>query len=134
MQQLHGVIHIDTDNQRIIGFRDVRDDEFWCSGHFPVRPVLPGVLLVETLAQLCAFYWRKEAVGPEIGSREMLFGGIDRVKFRDAILPPSRVIIAAHMTTFRPRRSRFDTQAWVDGSMVFEGEITGILGPDLSEL
>lgn len=134
MRQLHGVFALDAERGFAVGFRDVRDDEFWCRGHFPSNPVFPGVLLVETVAQLCVFYWRHVVGREQAPGRAMLFGGIDEVKFRDAIRPGQRVVILVEVEELKLRRSSYRCQALVDGKIVFSGKITGLLGPEMPEI
>lgn len=134
MRQLHGVLLADSETRMAVGYRDVRDDEFWCAGHFPGHPVFPGVLIVESIAQLCAFFWSLEVGLKEAPGRAMLFGGIDKVKFRDAIRPGQRYVIVIKATEFKVRRSKYDCQAIVDGKVVFAGQITGLLGPLMPEI
>jgi 3-hydroxyacyl-[acyl-carrier-protein] dehydratase len=134
MRQLHGVIKHDPEARLTIGYRDVRGDEFWTKGHFASRPVFPGVLLVESLAQLCSFYWRREIGLERAPGRVMLFGGLDAVKFRDAVFPGQRVILVCKVDELKERRSTYDCQAFVEGKLVFEGRITGLLGPAMPEV
>jgi 3-hydroxyacyl-[acyl-carrier-protein] dehydratase len=58
MEQLSGVITYRPELGYIIGFRDVRPDEFWVRGHIPGRPLFPGVLMIEAAAQLSSFYYK----------------------------------------------------------------------------
>ena len=111
-----------------------RPDADFYRGHFPGNPVTPGVLIVESIAQLCAFFWSHELGLKEAPGRAMLFGGIDRVKFRDAIVPGQRVVLVTQATEFKVRRSKYETQAIVNGKVVFAGQITGLLGPHMPEI
>src|SRR5438552_13609490 len=59
MEQLNGIVWVDPSNFKILGYKDVRDDEFWVSGHIPGRPLLPGVLMLEAGAQAACFFIKK---------------------------------------------------------------------------
>ncbi|MGR3310038.1 MAG: 3-hydroxyacyl-ACP dehydratase FabZ family protein [Candidatus Brocadiales bacterium] len=122
MEQLSGILRFDPENKIIIGFKDVREDEFWVRGHIPGRPLLPGVLMVEAAAQLCTYYYKRMM---EDG-RFLGFGGIDKVKFRGTVVPGDRLIIICKNTELRTRRAIFDTQGIVKDKIVFEGVIIGM--------
>ena len=121
-QQLDGIIWLDQPSGDIAGYRDVRDDEFWVRGHIPGRPIFPGVLMIETAAQLVSYYVMSKA--PEKGF--LGFGGVDDVKFRGTVTPGQRLIMLGKVIMNRPRKCVGATQAYVDGKMVYEGTITGM--------
>ena len=123
MQQLDGIIRFAPDQGYVIGLKNVTDHEFWIRGHIPGRPLMPGVLMLEAAAQLCTYYYKRVTNDP----RFLGFGGLDKVKFRGTVLPGSRLIILAKNREIRTVRAVFDTQGLVDGRMVFEGVVTGLV-------
>ena len=121
--QLDGIIHLDVEAGTVAGYRDVQSDEWWCRGHLPGRPIFPGVLMVECAAQLAAF--ASHFIQPDVGGF-VAFGGIDKAKFRDSVIPPARILFSCRAVEMRTRRIICDTQAYVDRKLVFEGTITGM--------
>jgi len=121
-QQLDGIFFVDRRQGTLAGYRDVREDEFWVRGHIPGRPIFPGVLMIETSAQLVSYYAMSKM--PEKGF--LGFGGVEGVKFRGTIVPGQRIIILGKMVELRSRRCVGETQAFVDGQLVYSGRITGM--------
>src|SRR5438445_8860344 len=74
MEQLDAVVLLDLENHVIVGYRDVKGDEFWVRGHMPGFPLLPGVLMCESAAQLLSFYAVKAGL---CQSDFMAFGGME---------------------------------------------------------
>ena len=107
--------------EKILGYKDVTDDEFWVPGHIPGRPLLPGVIMLEAAAQLSSFLTRVY-VGWEgfIG-----FGGLEDVKFRSPVTPGQRLYLLADLTDVRHRRIKANIQGVVGGNVVFEAVIIG---------
>ncbi len=106
-----------------VGFKDCRADEFWVPGHIPGRPLLPGVLMIESAAQLAAFMIKK--FREEEGFLGFL--GCNEVKFRGQVEPGQRFYIIGHEIDYRRgRRFRCTTQGLCDGKVVFEGLINGM--------
>jgi 3-hydroxyacyl-[acyl-carrier-protein] dehydratase len=120
--QLDGVCYFEPEEGNIAGYRDVRDDEFWVRGHIPGRPIFPGVLMMETAAQLVSYYVMSQS--PDKGF--LGFGGVDGVKFRGSVTPGDRIIMIGKMMEMRSRRCVGATQALVNGKLVYEGMITGM--------
>ncbi|MEP0844672.1 MAG: beta-hydroxyacyl-ACP dehydratase [Phycisphaerae bacterium] len=121
--QLDRIVHMDREKLLAVAVREVRADEFWVRGHIPGRPLLPGVLMIESAAQLAAFVAHE--VLPD-GPAFWGFGGVDGVKFRAAVEPPARMILILQGTEYRSRRCVADVQGWVNDRLAFEGRITGM--------
>ena len=120
--QLDGIVHLDLDQNLAVGLREVHEDEFWVSGHIPGRPLFPGILMLETAAQMASFL--SGLVRPD--DRFQGFGGLDGVKFRAAVSPPATMHIIEKLVEVRPRRTICDAQGYVDNRLVFEARITGM--------
>ncbi|MCD6303883.1 MAG: beta-hydroxyacyl-ACP dehydratase [Planctomycetes bacterium] len=120
--QLDAIVVWDPRNELIVGYRDIRQDEFWVRGHIPGRPIFPGVLMIETAAQLVSY------CAMRLQQREgfLGFGGVEDVKFRGSVVPGQRVIMVGKLIELRRRRCVGATQGFVDGRMVFQGVITGM--------
>jgi 3-hydroxyacyl-[acyl-carrier-protein] dehydratase len=121
-EQLDGVVYCDLQQRIILGLRDVKPDEWWARGHLPERPLFPGVLMIEAAAQLAGYFTKKLLGDP----RFIGFGGVDKVKFREVVVPPARMYILAKAVDLRPRRTICDVQELVNGRLVFEGRVTGV--------
>src|SRR5439155_26934523 len=79
MEQLTAIVYVDTEQEILAGYKDVRHDEFWVRGHMPGAPLLPGVLMCEAAAQLCSFYIVKYSGLLRDGF--IGFGGLENVRF-----------------------------------------------------
>jgi len=122
MEMLNAIVHAKPEEGQIIGYKDVRPDEFWVHGHIPGRPLFPGVLMIEAGAQLASFYTRKFLnLDGFIG-----FGAVDNVKFRGQVVPGNRLYVVGKKTWYRHRRVGCDIQGLVDGNLVFEAQVTGV--------
>lgn len=124
MQQLDAIVYTDPDQGRIVGYKEVRLDEFWVEGHIPGRPLLPGVLMIEAAAQLASFYTRKF-----VGWKGFIgFGGADDIRFRLPVIPPTRMYLIGQKIWERHHRLYCKVQGVVDGALAFE---TAIIGTEL---
>ena len=121
-ERLDAIIYNDPKAHLIAGYRDLPDDEFWIRGHIPGRPIFPGVMMIETAAQLVSF----AVMTSETREGFLGFAAVDEVKFRGSVEPGQRVLMVGKMIDIRPRRCVGYTQAYVEGKMVYEGKITGM--------
>ena len=121
MEHLNGIIYLDVPGNKIIGYKDVRDDEFWVEGHIPGRPILPGVIMIEAAAQLAALFTHYVA-----GWKGFIgFGGVEEVKFRSPVAPGVRMLLLGSGIYIRHRRMCCATQGIVNGNVVFEAKVIG---------
>jgi 3-hydroxyacyl-[acyl-carrier-protein] dehydratase len=124
MEQLTAILYDDPERGVCAGYKDVTADEFWCRGHMPGMPLMPGVVMCEAAAQLCSYFVQKNDL---MGVEMMGFGGLDDVRFRGVVRPGDRLVIVAERLNLRRGalvRCRF--QAFVAGALVCEGKIQGI--------
>lgn len=122
MELLTGIVHIDNEKMAIVGFKDITEHEFWARGHIPGRPLMPGVMMIECAAQLCAYWTMKNR--PEMGF--VGFAKCDQTRFRGTVVPPSRLYMIAQMTELNRRRAVASCQGICNGALVFESLITGM--------
>jgi 3-hydroxyacyl-[acyl-carrier-protein] dehydratase len=115
--------------RRAVGLKNVTHNEPFFLGHFPERPVMPGVLIVEAMAQVAgvlAFY--------SLGGRQghiPLFTGIDRARFRVPVVPGDQLRLELAVTRRRGARIwMFAGRATVDGKLAAEAELQAMLVPD----
>lgn len=121
-EMLQGIVYLDRSQDALIGYRDIRDDEFWVSGHIPGRPLFPGVLMIELAAQVASYY-TKAVLG---WNGFVGFGGVENCKFRQQVVPGQRLHVLCKKTWERHKRISCQTQGMVNGSFVFEAEIVGV--------
>jgi len=125
---IDGVLHLDrSEGGVIVGYKDVRSDDWWAKDHIPGRPLFPGVLMVEASAQLGSFDFFKRT---EVPVTFIGFTGIDNTRFRGTVEPPCRLYFVGKVLRMRatPGRTLFtyQFQGLVAGKIVFETEVTGM--------
>lgn len=119
------IIDIDGDRS-CIGIKNVTMNEPHFAGHFPAKPIMPGVLLIEGMAQTAGALCVLKAIADE-SANLVYFMTIDKAKFRKPVIPGDRV--EYHMTKLRNRKNIwwFSGKAMVDGTKVAEAEISAML-------
>lgn len=128
---LDGLLHHDLANDLVVGFKDIRADDWWAEDHIPGRPIFPGALMIEAAAQTCSFdfYVRR----PEARRLFCGFTNIDNTRFRAAVLPPSRFLIAGRVQRVRQFLFHYKLQGFLAGQesqVAFEVDIKGMVIPE----
>ena len=122
-EMLTGITLVDLEKGLAAGFKQLSPEDFWVRGHVPGRPLFPGVLQIESCAQLTSFYWMELKGNP--ADTFLGFLGVEHARFRGFVGPNDTFIVAVHAREIRPRRCTFYCQAFVDGKMVFDGTVLG---------
>lgn len=112
--------------ESVHALKNVTINEPFFSGHFPGRPVMPGVLIVEALAQ-AAGVLALHSTGTCLQGRLLLFRGIDRVKFRRPVVPGDQLHLQAQVLKRRQLFWTFQAEARVDGDLAAEAELSAII-------
>jgi 3-hydroxyacyl-[acyl-carrier-protein] dehydratase len=107
--------------QRIVAIKNVTINEGFFQGHFPTYPIMPGVLIVEAMAQAGGALLLTEI--PDRQDKLVLFTGIDQAKFRAPVVPGDQVRIEVEVLKMRSRGATMRGNAYVDGRLVCEAEI-----------
>lgn len=112
----------------IRGHKCVATNEPWFQGHFPGRPIMPGVLILESLAQIggilaYASDTSSQAFEPRATDKLMLFLGIDKARFRRMVVPGDRLDLFVEVKQRRQSVWKFRAQASVDGEIAAEAEL-----------
>jgi 3-hydroxyacyl-[acyl-carrier-protein] dehydratase len=105
---------------RCVARRTLRDEDFWFAGHFPGNPVMPGVLIVEALAQAATV---AAASGGEAQGKIGLFAGIDKVRFKRVVRPGDTMTLEATITAVHGPVGRAAVKATVEGKLACRGEL-----------
>jgi 3-hydroxyacyl-[acyl-carrier-protein] dehydratase len=122
MSLLDDVIWATPDFKQGVGIKHVRSDEFWVPGHFPGKPMMPGVLQVEVAAQLACFLYNIRRPEPKV----VAFLRIDNMSFRSMVQPGDDLLILCSEVKLGRRRFISDVQGMVGDRVAFDGRISGM--------
>lgn len=124
MEQLSAILYEDMERNACAALKEVGEDEFWVRGHMPGMPLMPGVVMLEAVAQLSSYFSQKHDM---LGAEIVGFGGVDDVKFRGVVTPGDRLILMVQLVKVRRNRMIVASfQGVVDGNLVLEGTLKGI--------
>ena len=111
--------------KRVVGIKNITMNEPFFQGHFPGAPVMPGVLIIEAMAQTAGVMMLGSI--PDRESKLVFFTGIDGAKFRKPVVPGDQLRMELTVLKYRGRYIRLRGEAYVDGVLVAEAEIASSL-------
>lgn len=125
MEQLTAVCFLDRERNICAGYKDITQNEFWVRGHMPGMPLMPGVIMCESAAQLAGYFTRRlDLMEGMIG-----FGGLEEVRFRGVVRPGDRFVVVMRLLKARRQIVTSEFQCFVRQGMVCEGILKGIQLP-----
>ena len=111
--------------KRVVGLKNVSANEQFFQGHFPGAPVMPGVLIVEAMAQCCAVLFLHDLDTRD--EKLFLFGGIDKARFRRPVVPGDQLRLECQVLQKRSNTVRMKGVATVEGAVVAEAEMLSVM-------
>ena len=118
------IVEIDA-GKRIVGIKNVSANEQFFQGHFPGAPVMPGVLIVEAMAQCAAVLILRDI--PNREEKLFLFGGVDKARFRKPVVPGDQVRLECEILQRRSNSVKIHGTATVNGEVVAEAEMLSVM-------
>jgi beta-hydroxyacyl-ACP dehydratase FabZ len=113
--------------QHIVGLKNVTVNEPFFAGHFPNNPIMPGVLIVEAMAQVAGILALLSA--PEnLGNQNLFLMSLDKVRFRRPVVPGDQLILDLKILRGGKKFFKMEGKATVDGNLVAEAELMAMVG------
>lgn len=115
-----------TAGESATGIKNVSINEFYFQGHFPQRPVMPGVLLIEAMAQTAAVLVVR-TLGPDAEGKLVYFMSVDNARFRRPVVPGDTLAVRVRRQHNRGNVWKFEGQAMVDGKVAAEATFAAMI-------
>jgi len=119
------ITEVDTENKKIIGYKNVTINEPFFPGHFPERPIMPGVLIIEAMAQVGGLYLLNSDTYQE--GKLVFFMAINNAKFRKPVIPGDQLVMEVTMTGKRFNTFAMSAKGYVGDTLVAEAELSAAI-------
>ena len=113
--------------KRIVGIKNVTINEPFFQGHFPGHPIMPGVLIIEAMAQVGGMLLMSHFEGQDTANKVVYFMSLDNVKFRRPVVPGDQIRFELDMLQFRGKTCKMKGAGFVDGQVVAEAEMMAMV-------
>ena len=117
------VTELDIENKTIRAYKNVSVNEPFFNGHFPQPPIMPGVLIIEAMAQAAGILAFKMLNAKPSDGTLYYFVGSDKLRFRQPVLPGDKLVLEANFLSSKRQIWKFECKATVDGKAVCSAEI-----------
>jgi UDP-3-O-[3-hydroxymyristoyl] N-acetylglucosamine deacetylase/3-hydroxyacyl-[acyl-carrier-protein] dehydratase len=114
-------------NKRIVGIKNVTINEPFFQGHFPGHPIMPGVLIIEAMAQVGGMLLMSHFEGQKFEDKVVYFMSLDNVKFRRPVVPGDQIRFELDLVQFRGKTCKMKGAGYVDGQVVAEAEMMAMV-------
>ncbi len=118
-----------NENKSIVGIKNVTINESYFQGHFPQKPIMPGVLIIEAMAQVSAVLV-VQSLGAQFDGKIVYFMAIDNAKFRKPVIPGDQIELKCKILQGRKNVYKLACEAVVDGCKVAEATVTAMIADE----
>ena len=107
--------------KNVVGIKNVTINEEFFQGHFPNQPMMPGVLILESMAQVSGFLMKHSIKDPQ--NKIPVIASVDKARFRKSVIPGDTLVIKAEVLRLRRNIARVEAKAFVEEDLVTEAEL-----------
>ena len=123
---------LELSKEYVVGYKNVTINEPFFPGHFPEEPVMPGVLILESMGQVASILAMSN-LGDKLGEKIVFLTGVEKARFRKPVRPGDRLVTKAELLKVRGPAGKAKTTAYVDDMVVSEGVFSFLVADTLTK-